>query len=135
MHSDHHPRHGQAQDIGIVDPVVGRPHEEEQVEPRRARRHGADETLVARHVDEADRVAPGHRQIGEAEVDGDAAPLLLRQPVGVGSRQRPDQGRLAVVDVAGGADDHAAPPGSGAAARRSASARPSASLAPRAVGR
>ena len=22
MHSDHHPRHGQAQDIGIVDPVV-----------------------------------------------------------------------------------------------------------------
>src|SRR5207244_3449626 len=40
----------------------------------------------------------------EAQVDGDAARLLLGQAVGVGPRQRLDQRGLAVVDVAGGAD-------------------------------
>ncbi len=42
---------------------------------------------------------------GEAEVDGDAARLLLRQAVGVDAGQGPDQRGLAVIDVAGGADD------------------------------
>ena len=39
-----------------------------------------------------------------AELDRDAAPLLLRQPVGVLAGQRADEPRLAVVDVPGGAD-------------------------------
>ena len=40
-------------------------------------------------------------QGGEAQIDGDPALLLGRQAVGVDARQRPDQGRLAVVDVPG----------------------------------
>ena len=43
--------------------------------------------------------------MGEAEVDGDAAALLFFQAVGVDAGQRFDQRGLAVVDVAGGADD------------------------------
>ena len=39
-----------------------------------------------------------------AEVDRDPALALLGQPVGVLARQRPDEPRLAVVDVARGAD-------------------------------
>ena len=42
--------------------------------------------------------------VREPEVDGDAARLLFLQPVGIGPGQRHDQGALAVVDVARGAD-------------------------------
>ena len=117
------------------DAVVGRHDQHQEVDAGRARHHGADEAFVARHVDEAQGVAVARRQIGEAEVDGDAALLLLGQPIGVGARKGPHQRGLAVVDVPGRADDQALPPGSGAAARRSASAMPAASTAPRAVGR
>ena len=37
----------------------------------------------------------------EAEVNGDAAPLLFLQPVGIDSGQRLDQRGFAVVDVPG----------------------------------
>ena len=47
----------------------------------------------------------GQREVGEAELDGDAAAPLLGQPVGVDAGERLHQRRLAVVDVAGGADD------------------------------
>ena len=43
--------------------------------------------------------------MGEAQVDGDAPLLLFLQPVGVGAGERAHEGALAVVDVAGGADD------------------------------
>ena len=43
--------------------------------------------------------------VGEAEVDGEAPALLLREAVGVGAGERQDERRLAVVDVAGGGDD------------------------------
>ena len=70
------------------------------------------------------------RHVGEAEVDGDAAGLLLLQPVGVDAGQRPDQRGLAVVDVAGGADDHGPGSGSGwSAARRARPASSSGSAA------
>ena len=46
--------------------------------------------------------------MGEAELDGDPALLLLLEPVGVDAGQRPDERGLAVVDVAGGADDQVA---------------------------
>ena len=58
-----------------------------------------------------DRVlAALHRAVGETDVDGDAAGFLLRQPVGIDTGQRPHQRRLAVIDMAGGADDHGALP-------------------------
>ena len=49
----------------------------------------------------------GARQIGEAEIDRDAARLLLLQAVGIDAGQRAHERGLAVVDMAGGADDHA----------------------------
>ena len=48
------------------------------------------------------RVASVERS--EAELDRDAAAALLGQPVGLAAGQRAHQGRLAVIDVAGGAD-------------------------------
>ena len=72
--------------------------------PGRARDHRADEALVARHVDDREPAAVGELERRVAEVDRDPAPLLLREPVGVLPGQRPDEPRLAVVDVARGAD-------------------------------
>ncbi len=45
-------------------------------------------------------------EIGEADVDGDAAPLLFLQAVGIDAGEGADQCALAMVNVACGADDH-----------------------------
>src|SRR2546422_6355799 len=63
-------------------------------------------TLFRSHEARLDRVA--ERQRREAQVDSDAAALLLLPAVGVDAGQGLDQGRLAVVDVPGGADYEAA---------------------------
>ena len=84
--------------------VVGGDDQQEEVHPGGAGDHGAHEALVARHVDDAQ---PGPRrelQLGVAELDGDAALALLAQPVGVLAGEPRDERRLAVVDVAGGAE-------------------------------
>jgi hypothetical protein len=62
--------------------------------------HRGDEPLVAGHVDERHRAG---RQVGpgEPEVDGHAAPLLLGVAVGLHTGERPNERRLAVVDVPG----------------------------------
>ena len=62
--------------------------------------------LVAGHVDEAEHRPVRRRQIGEAEIDGDAARLFLLQPIAIDAGQRFDQRGLAMIDMAGGADDH-----------------------------
>jgi hypothetical protein len=87
-----------------TSPLAGVDDEQEEVDPRGAGHHRADEALVPRHVDE--RQPPSVRQLeqGVAEVDRDAAPPLLGQPVGVLTRQRLHEPCLAVVDVPGGAD-------------------------------
>jgi hypothetical protein len=69
------------------------------------RHHVVDETVMARHVDEPERTA-ALLQIGEAEIDGQTAPPLLRQAVGGDAGERLDQGGLAVVHMAGEGDDH-----------------------------
>ena len=48
---------------------------------------------------------PVQIEIGKADIDGDAAPLLFFQAIGVDAGERAHQGALAVVDVPGGADD------------------------------
>ena len=101
-------------------PVVGGDDEQREVDAAGAGQHVVHQPLVAGHVDEADHRAVRRRHVGEAEVDGDAARLLLLQPVGVDAGQRPHQAGLAVVDVAGGADDHGAGSGSGWSASRRA---------------
>src|SRR5262249_4767186 len=89
-----------------------------QVDAVRSRQHVADEALVSRHVDDAGALAVRTVEPGEAEVDRDAPCLLLLQAVGVLASERPDEGGLAVVDVAGRADDQRH---GGAAAARSTS--------------
>ena len=84
--------------------VVGGDDQQEEVDARRAGDHGAHEALVPGHVDHAQPRAPGQRQLGVAELDGDAALLLLAQPVGVLAGEGGDERRLAVVDVPGGAE-------------------------------
>ena len=99
----------QAQDREVLErlrprALGGVDHEQEEVDPGRARDHRPDEPLVARHVDHGEPSAVRQFERGVTEVDRDPARLLLRQPVGVLAGQRPDEPRLAVVDVARGAD-------------------------------
>ena len=79
-------------------------HEQEEVDARCAGDHRAHEPLVAGHVDDGELRSVRQLERRVAEVDRDAALLLLRQPVGVLAGQRLDERRLAVVDVAGGTD-------------------------------
>ncbi len=85
--------------------LVGGDDQQGQVDAAHAGQHVLDEALVAGHVDDADLLAAGQAQPGEAEVDGHLPLLLLLEAVGVDAGEGLHQGRLAVVDVAGGADD------------------------------
>ena len=97
--------------------VVGCNDQQRVVDAGGAHQHGRHEALVAGHVDEAEgargggRVATGRIAVDRrkriAELDGDAARLLLGQVGGVHAGERADQRGLAMVDVAGGADQHA----------------------------
>ena len=90
------------------DALVGGDHQHGEVDAAHAGQHVLDEPLVAGHVDDLDRQTVRLLQEREAEVDRDAARLLLGQPVGIDPRQRLDQRGLAVIDVARGADDDVA---------------------------
>ncbi len=90
------------------DPLVGGDHEEHHVDPGGAGDHGAHQALVPGHVQHRDPADPREVEGREAEVDGDAAGLLLGEAVGVDAGQRPDQRGLAVVDVPGRAEHQAA---------------------------
>ena len=100
----------QAADVEVLaglghDRLVGGHHQQHGVDPVRARQHVADEPLVAGNVDERSHEAVAQIEVGEAQVDRDAALLLLLQPVRIDAGERPHQRALAVVDVPGGADD------------------------------
>ena len=84
--------------------LAGVDHQQEEVDPGRARDHRAHETLVTGHVDQRQARSVGQLERRVAERDRDPALLLLGQAVGVLARQRPDEPRLAVVDVPRGAD-------------------------------
>ena len=117
----------QAQDREVLaclrhDAVVGGDEEKREVDAGRAREHRRHQPLMAGHVDEADALA-GRAvdvEIRVAQLDADAAPLLLRQAIGVDAGERAHQRRLAVVDMAGGADDHGVPSGLDASLARPA---------------
>jgi hypothetical protein len=79
-------------------------HEQEQVDAARPGDHRAHEPLVARHVDEREPAAVRQLERRVPEIDRDAALAFLRQAIRVLPGQCPDEPRLAVVDVAGGAD-------------------------------
>ncbi len=85
--------------------VVGGDGEEHQVHPMRAGQHVADESLMAGHVHQTRARAAGQGEIGEAEVDGDPALFFLFEAVGFLPGQSFDERGLAVINVAGGADN------------------------------
>ena len=89
------------------DRVVGRDDEHGEVDAGGAGEHVLDEALVAGHVDDAEAEV-AEVEGGEADVDGDAAGLLLGQAVAVDAGEGLDERGLAVVDVAGGAEDQVA---------------------------
>ena len=103
-------------------PVVGGDDQQDEIDADGAREHVVHETLMAGHVDEAQGLRTVDGSIGEADIDGDAARLLFGQTVGIDPRERPNQRRLAVIDVAGRADDHG---GASTANRLCAAARSS----------
>ncbi len=85
--------------------VVGGDGEEHEVDAVGAGEHVADEALVAGDVDDAGAGAVGEGEVGEAEIDRDAALLFFLEAVGVLAGQGFDERGFAVIDVAGGADD------------------------------
>ena len=108
------------QDLGVLhrllaDSLGGGNDHQEGVDAGGAGHHGADEALVAGDVDQRHRPPRGQRDRREAQLDREPARLLLGQAIGVGPGQRGNQSRLAVVDVARGADGErrcaSAPPG------------------------
>ena len=65
-----------------------------------------DEAFVPRYVDETDLETVAF-EMGEPQVDRDAALLLFLPSIAIDAGKRLDQAGLAVVDVAGCADNHA----------------------------
>ena len=59
------------------DAVIGGDAQKRHVDAGGARDHLAYEALVARHVDHAHGASIGQLKLGKAELDGDAALLLL----------------------------------------------------------
>ena len=84
--------------------VVGRHRQQHQVDAMCARQHVADKPLMAGNVHDAGAGGVGQREVGEAQIDRDAALLFLLEPIGVLAGQRLDQRGLAVIDMAGGTD-------------------------------
>ncbi|MBK7701413.1 MAG: hypothetical protein IPI34_00265 [bacterium] len=106
-----HPERGQ--DLQVLhglghDPLVRGHHQQREVDAAGPGDHLPHEALVAGHVDDAQGRAVRQGQLREAQFDADAALLLLLEAVGLDAGQRLDQRRLAVVHVAGGAQDEAA---------------------------
>ena len=101
----------QVEDRGVLaglghHAVVGRHHHQREVDGPHPRQHVAHEPLVPGDVDEAEHVIRIERVVREPEVDGEPPLLLLGEAIGVDPGERTHQRGLAVVDVAGGGDDH-----------------------------
>ncbi len=102
----------QAEDFEVLarlrhDGVVGGDDEEGEIDAGGAGEHVLDEAFVAGHVHDAE-VEGRQVEVGEADVDGDAAGLLFGEAVAVDAGEGLDERGLAVVDVAGGAEDQVA---------------------------
>ena len=71
--------------------LVGRNHQQYQVDAADSGQHVAHEALVAGHIDEAEAQIFARRcrqiEVGEADIDGDAAPFFFFQAVGIGAGQ------------------------------------------------
>ena len=101
-----------------AEAVIGGHDEQGRIDLAGTHEHVADEPVVAGDVDEVQLGAIGQREVRVPDVDRHPAAALLRKAVGVDAGERAEERRLAVVDMAGRADDH----GHGSRARPSAAA-------------
>src|SRR5262249_31082830 len=109
-------RHGQkAADVEVfaglgLDALVSGDDKHDHVNAANSSEHVANETFVSGDVDESETqklaVRSGQFEMREADVNGDAAAFFLFEAVGIDTGQRFDQRGLAVIDVAGGANDY-----------------------------
>ena len=89
----------------LTPSLVGGDDEQDQSNGPDAGEHVGDETLVPRHVHEADLAPGGKLAPRVAEIDREPSPLLLVPAVRVHPGEPHDQRGLAVVDVAGRGHD------------------------------
>jgi len=87
------------------DAFIGGDHQEGQVHPAGAGDHLLDELLVPGHVHHAQKYPIAQIELGETQLDADAPLPLFFQAIGIGAGQGGDQRCLAVVHVAGCAED------------------------------
>jgi hypothetical protein len=80
-------------------------HEQARIDTADARQHVGQEADVAGDIDEADAIAGRQNSVGEPEVDGETAPLLLGEAIRIGAGDGEDQRTLAMIDVTGRGDD------------------------------
>ena len=86
--------------------VIGGDDQQHPVDRQHAGQHVRQKPLVPGDIDKPQLGAVRQCRIGEAEIDRQPAPLFLGQAVGVDPGQRAHQRGLAVVDMAGGREDH-----------------------------
>ncbi len=92
------------------DRLFCRDNQQYQIDTAHPGQHVAHEALVPGNIDKSD----AHRltrscaevEVGETDVDGDAAPLFFFQAVRVGPGQGAYQSALAMVDMSCSADDY-----------------------------
>jgi hypothetical protein len=96
---------GQVLERLCVRTVIGGDHQHRGIDLTRPDEHVADQLVVPRDVDEVELDPIVEREMGVADVDGHPAAPLLGEAVGVDAGERPEERGLAVVDVAGRADD------------------------------
>ena len=87
-------------------PVICGDDQQYPIDRQHAGQHVGQKAFMAGNIDKAELGAAGQGGIGEAQIDGEPAPLLLRQAVGIDPRQRTDQRCLAVIDVTCRRQDH-----------------------------
>ena len=87
-----------------LDGFVGRNHQQHQIEAASPGEHVAHKAFVARDVDKADAQILDLEE-REANIERDAPPLLFFQTIRMRARECLHERRLAVIDMAGGADN------------------------------
>ena len=92
------------------DPFLGGDHQHHSSDATSPGEHVVNKQAVAGHIDKADSewTAGGRHSLekGEAEIDGDAAPLLFRQAIRIDTSESTNQRSLAVIDVTCRSDNH-----------------------------
>jgi len=69
-------------------PIIRSNNQQREIDAAGASGHGMHESLVPRHIDEAEDVAVAQRRIGVSELNGDTAGFLFLQPISINTGER-----------------------------------------------